>query len=259
MPYIYICPESLKITEIVKFLFRNNNISKFLKLITIDECHCCVTMCLSRDGLKEPFRISFGKFLCDVLPLSIRLLLCTGTPTLYVLSKLDELYKEWNLFVLKTNSLDRKNLYYEYNHQSTLKITTYIDKVIDIFLRFHHNNIPINSSNCPTIMIFFKSLDVQTYWYKYIYRKLPSSFNKEEGLKKYHADIGNERYRKKTLLSWVQPLSSILIMLATSALEMGTSKDSISQVIIYGTPIFIENFLQKAGRGGRDKLKVIII
>lgn len=103
----------------------------------------------------------------------------TGSGTLEVLEKInsEDLFKDWKLKTISAESLDRDNLYFEFYKQASSKKMIYIDKIVDLFHRFHNNKIVIDSTNCPTILIFVNSLEIMTLLYLYLLQKLPSKNN----------------------------------------------------------------------------------
>lgn len=225
---LYISPESLR-SKTIERLLLGRNIVRFV----IDEAHC-----FSSWG--QDFRVDYlyiGDFIKslqekknreDAIPVSC----FTATAKRKVTEDICSYFKEKlsiDLQVFRTNA-SRTNLKYkvfqkgnEYEKYSTAR---------DL----------LEQNNCPTII--YVSRTRRAY-------ELARKLN-EDGFsaRPYHGkmDVKEKTENQNAFIS-----GKIKIMVATSAFGMGVDKKDVGMVIHYDISDSLENYIQEAGRAGRDE------
>ena len=225
---LYISPESLR-SKTIERLLLGRTIVRFV----IDEAHC-----FSSWG--QDFRVDYlyiGNFikslqekknLQDTIPVSC----FTATAKQKVIEDIRDYFKEklaLNLDIYRSGE-SRTNLQYKVfengNEQDKY------NKVRDL----------IESKNCPTII--YVSRTRKAY-------KLSETLTKDGfKAKPYHGkmDIKEKTENQNAFIS-----GEVQIMVATSAFGMGVDKKDIGMVIHYEISDSLENYVQEAGRAGRDE------
>ncbi len=225
---LYISPESLRSVTIEK-LFLSRNIDRFV----IDEAHC-----FSAWG--QDFRVDYlyiGDFIRELqekkgydckIPVSC----FTATAKQKVISDIQEYFRsklgiELELFA--TNAT-RTNLRYEVLYKET-------DEEKYEMLR-----ILIEQKNCPTIV--YVSRTKRT---KQIAEKLTNDgFNARAFNGKM--DSSEKQENQEAFIN-----DEIQVIVATSAFGMGVDKSNVKLVIHYDISDSLENYVQEAGRAGREQ------
>lgn len=224
---LYISPESLRSVTIERLLLKRK-IARFV----IDEAHC-----FSSWG--QDFRVDYlyiGDFinelqkkkkLEDPIPVSC----FTATAKQKVIEDIRTYFKEklnLSLEIFRTNS-SRSNLHYRVFQR---------DNEDDKYNQLR--NI-IESKNCPTIV--YVSRTRKAY-------KLATQLS-EDGFsaKPYHGKMDKD---EKTANQDAFMLGQVNIMVATSAFGMGVDKSDVGAVVHYDISDSLENYIQEAGRAGRD-------
>lgn len=225
---LYIAPESLRSRTTERLLMRRT-IARFV----IDEAHC-----FSAWG--QDFRVDYlyiGDFIRELqekkqLTQPIPVSCFTATAKQKVISDIKEYFKEkLDLdLVLYTSGAGRKNLRYEvlYQESDEEKYTT---------LRWL-----IEQKNCPTIVYVSRTKRTMELAQKLCDDGISAlAFNgkmdKAEKQANQDAFIRDEAQ----------------VMVATSAFGMGVDKPNIKLVIHYDISDSLENYVQEAGRAGRDQ------
>ena len=225
---IYISPESLR-SRTIERLFMSRNIARFV----IDEAHC-----FSAWG--QDFRVDYlyiGDFIRELgekkkLKEPIPVSCFTATAKQKVISDIREYFKkklglELELF---TTSAARTNLRYEvlYKETDDEKYSAMRDL--------------IEQKNCPTIV--YVSRTKRTYMLAeklcadgFKARPFNGKMDSTEKQKNQEAFINDE----------------VQIIVATSAFGMGVDKSNVKLVIHYDISDSLENYVQEAGRAGRDQ------
>lgn len=224
---LYISPESLRSKSIEKLLL-SRDVARFV----IDEAHCFSTW-------GHDFRVDYlyvGKFIKMIqerkgnnkqIPVSC----FTATAKQDVVKDIKIYFKETlNLEMEKIISRSgRENLSY---------------KVINIENddeRYKTTRELINQHNCPTIVYASRTKTIDNLCKRlindgYYASKFHGQMEKEDKIKEQ-----NDFMSGKTS-----------IMVATSAFGMGVDKSDVEMVIHYEISSSIENYIQEAGRAGRD-------
>lgn len=224
---LYISPESLRSKTIEKLLL-SRDISRFV----IDEAHCFSTW-------GHDFRVDYlyvGKFIKMLqdkkgngkqIPVSC----FTATAKKDVVEDIENYFKDTlDLQMEKIISRSgRTNLSY---------------KVIDVSddeTKYKEMRILIDQKDCPTIVYTSRTKTVEKLYSRlqsdgYFVSKFHGKMDKEDKVEEQNKFmIGNSR-----------------IMIATSAFGMGVDKKDVGMVIHYEISSSIENYIQEAGRAGRD-------
>ncbi len=225
---LYISPESLRSRTIERLLL-GRNIVRFV----VDEAHC-----FSAWG--QDFRVDYlyiGDFikqlqekknLSEPIPVSC----FTATAKQNVITDICQYFEDklsLHLEVFKASST-RTNLQYKvYNS------TDEEDK-------YNNARRLIESNNCPTIIYVSRTRRA----YKLAERLSKDGFN----AKPYH---GKMEVKEKTENQNSFIAGDVQIMVATSAFGMGVDKNNVGMVIHYDISDSLENYVQEAGRAGRDE------
>ncbi|MCM1084344.1 MAG: RecQ family ATP-dependent DNA helicase [Clostridium sp.] len=223
---LYISPELLR-SKTIERLLMGRHIARFV----IDEAHC-----FSSWG--QDFRVDYlyiGDFIaklqeikCITIPVSC----FTATAKQKVISDIREYFKKkLNLELeLFTTNAARMNLRYEvlYRENNEKKYDT---------LRGL-----IEQKNCPTIVYVSRTKRAEEIARK-LYR---DGFN----AKPFHGKMDSDEKitnQEKFIRGEVQ------IIVATSAFGMGVDKKDVKLVVHYDISTSLENYIQEAGRAGRDE------
>ena len=225
---LYISPESLRSVTIERLLLKRK-IARFV----IDEAHC-----FSSWG--QDFRVDYlyiGDFIKNLqskkgndyrIPVSC----FTATAKLKVIEDIKAYFSEklnLNLRVFRSNT-SRTNLHYNvYRKESEEEKYAQLRNIIE-------------HKNCPTII--YVSRTRRAY-------KLAERLN-EDGLlaKPYHGKMDKD---EKSENQNAFMAGEVNIMVATSAFGMGVDKSDVGSVIHYDISDSLENYVQEAGRAGRDE------
>lgn len=225
---LYISPESLRSITIERLLLKRK-IARFV----IDEAHC-----FSSWG--QDFRVDYlyiGDFIKELqkkknLEDSIPVSCFTATAKQKVIEDikqyfLDKLNLTLEVFSAKTT---RTNLHYKvFNKENEEE-------------KYNHLRSIIESKNCPAIVYVSRTRRA----YKLAERLSKDGFQ----AKPYHGKMEKE---EKSSNQNAFMNGEVNIMVATSAFGMGVDKSDVGSVIHYDISDSLENYVQEAGRAGRDK------
>jgi len=224
---LYISPESLRSKSIEKLLY-DRKIARFV----IDEAHC-----FSAWG--QDFRVDylyiaeFIKKICEKknLDYMIPVSCFTATAKQNVIEDIREYFKR-NLDLelkLYTASSERKNLSYKVIKKEE---SEKYEAVRDL----------LEYNKCPTIIYVSKTKKSE---------ELANRLRKDGyEARSYHGKMDKiEKSQNQDLFSG----GEVDIMVATSAFGMGVDKKDVGMVIHYDISDSLENYVQEAGRAGRDQ------
>jgi len=225
---LYISPESLRSNSIER-LFLKRNVVRFV----IDEAHC-----FSSWG--QDFRVDYlyiGDFIRSLqekkdMPQNIPVSCFSATAKQNVIADIKNYFKEklsLDLEVFKANAA-RVNLSYhilseENDDEKYLKLRQLI-----------------NDNNCPTIV--YVSRTKQTEW---LADKLTDDGHPA---RPYHGKM-EKQIRAANQDAFMR--GEVKIIVATTAFGMGVDKKDVRMVIHYDISDSLENYVQEAGRAGRDE------
>ncbi|VAW41320.1 ATP-dependent DNA helicase RecQ [hydrothermal vent metagenome] len=225
---LYISPELLRSKTIWRLLL-GRNITRFV----IDEAHC-----FSSWG--QDFRVDYlyiGDFIANLqqrkkLSQPIPVSCFTATARVKVVADIVDYFKQklgLQLELFKANT-GRTNLQYQvYACADEVQKYTQLRNLID-------------ANNCPTIVYVARTQKAY---------KLASKLQ-QDGIdaKPYH---GKMEVKEKTANQNAFIAGKIQVMVATSAFGMGVDKKDIGMVVHYDISDSLENYVQEAGRAGRDE------
>lgn len=225
---LYISPESLRSNTIERLLL-GRTIVRFV----IDEAHCFsswgqdfkVDYLYIGDFIKS---LQEKKNLMEGIPISC----FTATAKQKVIEDIRDYFKEklsLDLEIFRTNE-SRTNLKYR-----VIESNTEQDK-------YNRLRELIESKNCPAIVYVSRTRKVYL---------LAEALNKDGfNARPYHGKMDT---REKTENQNAFISGDVQIMVATSAFGMGVDKKDIGMVIHYEISDSLENYVQEAGRAGRDE------
>jgi len=225
---LYISPELLR-SKTIERLLLGRNIARFV----IDEAHC-----FSSWG--QDFRVDYlyiGDFIANLqkrkkLTRSIAVSCFTATARTKVVADIVDYFKlklSLDLEVFKANTA-RTNLHYQ------------VFECFDEAEKYKQLRMLIDANNCPSIV--YVSRTQKAF-------KLANKLN-QDGMdaKPYHGKMDS---KEKTANQDDFIAGNVQIMVATSAFGMGVDKKDIGMVVHYEISDSLENYVQEAGRAGRDE------
>ncbi len=225
---LYISPESLRSVTIERLLL-GRKIARFV----IDEAHC-----FSSWG--QDFRVDYlyigdfikllqkNKGLEDKIPVSC----FTATAKQKVIEDIRLYFKEKleiELEIFSANA-SRTNLHYKvFNQDNEAQKYAEVRRLLE-------------AKQCPTIIYVSRTKKA----YKLAESLTADGFN----AKPYHGKMAKEE-KTENQNAFIE--GSVDIMVATSAFGMGVDKSNVGKVIHYDISDSLENYVQEAGRAGRDE------
>lgn len=225
---LYISPESLRSRTIERLILRR----KIVRFV-IDEAHCFsswgqdfrVDYLYIGDFIKQ---IQEKKNLEDGIPVSC----FTATAKQKVIEDIRDYFKEKLSLDLElyTSKASRTNLQYKVFEKG------------DEEEKYQAVRDLIEEKNCPTIIYVSRTRKA----YSLAERLTEDGFN----AKPYH---GKMDMKEKTANQNAFISGEVPIMVATSAFGMGVDKKDVGMVIHYEISDSLENYIQEAGRAGRDE------
>ncbi len=215
--FLYLSPEKLQ-SEFIQQKIKQLNIN----LIAVDEAHC-----ISEWG--HDFRPAYLKIpIVKELDISAPILALTATATKHVLNDIVTNLEIPDAQIFK-QSLVRSKL--------ALNIITHEDV-------YYHLKKQLSNQSKPAI-IYASSRkrvkDISNYLNK---NNFKSSY--------YHGGLSVEE-KQTSFNNWME--ENTPIMVATNAFGMGIDKDNVQQIIHIDLPNSLENYMQEAGRAGRNGQK----
>lgn len=213
--FLYLSPEKLRST------FIQDKIKQLkVSIIAIDEAHC-----ISEWG--HDFRPSYLQLavLKELQPAATFIAL-TATATKQVLNDIEQNLELKNVQLFK-KSFQRTNLVYK-----VIETEDVYNRLLQIVKKINDALIIYASSRKQTE-------EISGFLNKHL---LKSSF--------YHGGLSNIE-KKSSFNNWMN--ENTPIMVATNAFGMGIDKSNVRAVIHINIPNSLENFIQEAGRAGRDE------
>ncbi len=221
--FIYLSPEKLQ-SKFIQEKISQLNVS----LIAIDEAHCI-------SGWGHDFRPTYLKLkvLKELKP-EAKIIALTATATQIVLEDIKK-YLEIDDAVIFRKSFYRKNLSY-----SILKTEDIHGKLLLLLKKTNESVIIYTSTRRET-------------------KEISDFLNKNSHKSNfYHGGLSSSE-KNNIFTSWINDEKPIMV--ATNAFGMGIDKPNVRLVIHINIPNSIENYIQEAGRAGRDgkESKAIIL
>ncbi len=225
---LYISPESLR-SRTIENLLLGRRIARFV----IDEAHC-----FSSWG--QDFRVDYlyiGEFiknlqkkkqLTDKIPISC--FTATAKPKV-----IEDIIKFFNDQLSLKLELFRANA-----SRTNLEYKVYNSK--DDMDKYNNLRMLIETKNCPTIVYVSRTRKA----YKLAEALAKDGFN----AKAYHGKM-DKKEKSENQNAFIAGI--VQIMVATSAFGMGVDKKDVGLVIHYEISDSLENYVQEAGRAGRDE------
>jgi len=225
---LYISPESLR-SKTIERLILGRKISRFV----IDEAHC-----FSSWG--QDFRVDYlyiGDFIKSIqekknLEEGIPVSCFTATAKQKVIEDIRAYFKEKLSLDLElfTSKASRTNLQYKVFQKN------------DEEEKYQSVRDLIEEKNCPTIIYVSRTRKAYTL----AERLTADGFN----AKPYHGKMDNQE-KSENQDAFIR--GDVQVMVATSAFGMGVDKKDVGMVIHYEISDSLENYIQEAGRAGRDE------
>lgn len=212
--FLYLSPEKLQ-SNLIQEKIKQLNVS----FVAIDEAHC-----ISEWG--HDFRPSYLKLpiLRELQP-NVKFIALTATATEKVLIDITQNLNIEDATVFK-KSFNRTNLTYH-----VLFVENYFEKLIQILKKI----------NEPIIIYTNSRKQTKDVSYTLNQHNFKSTF--------YHGGL-NFQEKTDAYNSWFSDEAPIMV--ATNAFGMGIDKSNVRAVIHLNIPNSLENYIQEAGRAGRD-------
>ena len=212
--FLYVSPEKLQ-SEFIQQKLKQLDIN----LIAVDEAHC-----ISEWG--HDFRPAYLKISqLKVLDIHAPIVALTATATNRVLKDIVTNLEIEDAIVVK-QSLVRKNL--------ALNVSQHEDVYFELkkLLKNGKTTTIIYANSRRRTQIISKYLNKNNF---------KSSF--------YHAGLSNEE-KQRAFAHWMEEKTPIMV--ATNAFGMGIDKDNVELIVHIDLPFSLENYMQEAGRAGRN-------
>ena len=243
MPFLYVSPEALTdATEPLRTALLCAHESGLINRVVIDEAHC-----IDKWGGDE-FRPSFANLsnLRTIFP-GVPLTALTATANLKSRKLIAQVLGMEDA-KLVVGSIFRKNLHFAVVNkigvaQNNAETDPAKEQILEIVEAQGHNKFGL------VYTTFRKDAEnVATYL----------NSHSQVSVNHFHAGC-SEQHKQLVLTQWTQ--EHLQLVVATSALGMGMDKGDIAYVILERIPISPEEFIQMAGRGGRngERANVIVL
>jgi bloom syndrome protein len=241
---VYITPENL----IENPLYRNMLLSKKYKeklvALVVDEAHCIK---MWGDEFRKAFML-IGN-LRSVIPTGVNVMALTATATTetYHCALKHLAMKDT---VLVAVSPDRNNIRYSIKPAATL----------EMFSNSLSSELRSSDKPFPKTVVFIRKYRDCSDLYALLRYKLGSSMTDPPGypnvskyrrVDMYHRVL-TTRKKEKMLATFCSKDSVLRVIIATSAFGLGVDCEDIQSIIHWGLPNTIEEYVQEAGRAGRD-------
>lgn len=212
--FLYLSPEKLQ-SPFIQEKIKQLNVSFF----AIDEAHC-----ISEWG--HDFRPSYLKLtILKELKPTANFIALTATATKKVLEDITQNLEIENATIFK-QSFQRTNLTYQ-----VIYTENYYDKLLQIVSKIKESII-IYTNNRKQTKEVDKFLNQHNF---------KSTF--------YHGGLSNDE-KNNAYTTWISDKTPIMV--ATNAFGMGIDKSNVRAVVHINIPNSLENYIQEAGRAGRD-------
>ncbi|MET2984054.1 RecQ family ATP-dependent DNA helicase [Aureibaculum conchae] len=212
--FLYLSPEKLQ-SEFIQQKLKQLDIN----LIAVDEAHC-----ISEWG--HDFRPAYLKIpILKELGIKAPILALTATATNRVLEDMMQNLQIQDAVVFK-KSLVRKNL------------SLIISRHEDVYFELKKQLNAIKNTAIIYVNSRRRVQEISNYLNK---NNFKSSY--------YHAGLSNEE-KQRSFFNWMEEKTPIIV--ATNAFGMGIDKDNVELIVHIDIPFSLENYMQEAGRAGRD-------
>lgn len=215
--FLYLSPERLQ-SRFIQEKIKELNVN----LIAIDEAHC-----ISEWG--HDFRPSYRNIsILKELKPAANLIALTATANTKVIDDIA------NNLSLTSPKIFKKSFYKENLAYQVFKIEDKLGRLLQIFTKTKSPAIVYVNSRKRTLEI--------------------SNFLNANGFKSgcYHGGLSSSE-KQIAYHNWMTEVTPIIV--ATNAFGMGIDKDNVKLVIHYNLPSSLENYVQEAGRAGRNYKK----
>ena len=219
--FLYISPERLQNTLIQEKIKQLT-----ISFVAVDEAHC-----ISEWG--HDFRPAFRNItiLRDLIP-DVHFIALTATANKRVLLDIE---KSLNL---KETNIFKKSFFKEHLAYQIFTVEDKLKKLQQIFSKTKKTGIVYVNSRKKTVQIA-QFLNLNNF---------KSSF--------YHGGL-NTSEKENAFKNWMTEKTPIMV--ATNAFGMGIDKENVGIVIHFDIPYSIENYIQEAGRAGRNHKKAFAV
>ncbi len=219
--FLYISPERLQHTLIQEKIKQLT-----ISFVAVDEAHC-----ISEWG--HDFRPAFRNItiLRDLIP-DVHFIALTATANKRVLLDIE---KSLNL---KETNIFKKSFFKEHLAYQIFTVEDKLKKLQQIFSKTKKTGIVYVNSRKKTVQIA-QFLNLNNF---------KSSF--------YHGGLTNSE-KENAFKNWMTEKTPIMV--ATNAFGMGIDKENVGIVIHFDIPYSIENYIQEAGRAGRNHKKAFAV
>ena len=140
-------------------------------------------------------------------------------------------------------------------------------KPLDEFASDLSTEIGVLRAEYPKTIVFCRRYKDCSKLYRLLRKNLDSGFTHPPGYPNFHkfrlvdmyTRASTPEMKEKVLSSFTIPNSKLRLVVGTTAFGMGIDCPDIRQVIHYGPPSDVEQYVQESGRAGRDDLQSVAI
>ena len=242
---LYITPESIILNRLYRNMLLSPVYKEKLAALVIDEAHCVKFW-------GDQFRQTFALIgdLRSLIPSNVKLLALTATATIETYQCVVKRLSMDNP-VLVSISPERSNIIYLVRPKTSLEYLSH-----QLYQEFCENEV------FPKTILFVRKFSDCSDLYTILQGKLGSEFTSPSGypdVAKYRkiemfTSVHTCEKREQVIYSFIQPSSTLRLIIATSAFGLGIDIPDVRQVIHWGLTSTVEEYVQESGRGGRDGL-----
>ncbi|XP_065893522.1 ATP-dependent DNA helicase RecQ-like isoform X1 [Dysidea avara] len=241
---LFISPENLLCNWVYRNMLLTDQYKKSLVCVAVDEAHCVKTW-------GDKFRTAFaqiGEVRC-LIPSSVNVMALTATSTI-----------ETFQVVLQRLSLFNPVTVAVSPNRGNIKLLVQPSKSLKEFGATIVQELKAKRKRYPKTVIFTRSyLDCTN-----LFLTMACSLRKDitfpagyPNLLKYrlitmYTRATTDEMKSKIMASFTQESSTLRIVIATTSFSMGIDIPDIRQIIHWGPPTDIEQYVQEIGRAGRD-------
>ena len=242
---VYITPESIIDTSIYRDMLLSPPYQDKLVALVVDEAHCVKTW-------GDTFRTAFSKIgtLRSLVPKKVNMLALTATAT-----------TETFYTITKRLGMDNTSLVALPPNRDNITYEVHPKLEVDELASSLGHSLLASRTAFPKTVIYVRSYSDCSSVYMHLKRVMGSGFTDPEGspnlagfrlVDMFSRVLTNEK-KDEVLKSFSKKDSVLRLIVATTAFGMGIDCPNIRQIMHWGMPSSLEEYVQETGRAGRDE------